>query len=199
MVATKRLLVVLLLGVFLSTGCMPPIHTLSPEFARRKPTSIAIMPVLNETVDLDAPKVISPMIYDYMLSKGYRIISPHEVSSLLAGKNIHEAGQVFTLTYHEMGQLLHADSLLFCTVTDWSSLYLLVYSSVSVETKFELIDATSGVRLWEAKYKASKRSAAGNRDSLADVLLNAALSPYEPQARRAVRRCLSTLPVGYYK
>ena len=178
---------------------MKPIHTLAPDFQQRKPRTVAIMPVLNETVDLDAPKVIAPMLYEAMQSKGYQLRSLQEVNALLAGKNIHEAGQMFTLTYQEMGDLLNADALLFCTVTDWSSLYLLIYSSVSVETKFELIDATSGVRLWEAKYKASKRCAAVDKDSFADVLLNAALSPYEPQAQKAVRRCLATLPGGPYK
>lgn len=181
-----------------STGCTPKIHTIVPDFEQNKPRSIAVMPLLNETNDLDAPKVMTPMVYNCMQTKGYEIRSPQEIKSLLAKKNIHEAGQVFSLTYPELGKLLGVDALLFCTVTDWSSVYLLVYSSVTVEAKFELIKADNGARLWEVKDKSSKIKIALDQKSFEETLTNAMFSPYEPRARIAIQKCLSTLPNGPY-
>ncbi len=191
------LIVLLLAGILGTIGCAP-IHTLTPDFEQRKPRSIAILPVLNETVDLDAPQVMLPMIHSAMLNKGYEVIGPEETKILLAKENIHEAGQMFSLTYAELGKLLGAKALLYCTVTDWSSLYLLVYSSVTVEAKFELIEAGSGKRLWEAKYKSSRRRVATDQESLQRTLFNAAFAPYEPRARVVIYRCLATLPNGPY-
>ncbi|MBI5787253.1 MAG: DUF799 family lipoprotein [Candidatus Schekmanbacteria bacterium] len=186
----------LILIIFPAVGCAPKLHTIVPDYEQRRPQTIALLLVLNETNDYDAPKAFEEIVYAHMQNRGYRIISPGEVRNLLAARNIHEAGEMFTLTSKELGELLNADALLYCTVLDWSSVYLVVYSSVSVEARFELVEAKTGTKLWETTRKSSLKRAGWDKESLERNIINAAFSSYEPRAHDVVRMALGTLPYG---
>lgn len=100
-------------SVFLFNGCLPKTpHTLVPDYQSRTPVSIAVLPVQNETVDMDAPKAFRPKIFNAIIDKGY--VSPPitEIDQILAQKDIKEAGQLGALTPQEIGTCLNVDALL---------------------------------------------------------------------------------------
>ena len=176
-------------------GCAPS-YTLVREFESRKPRTVALLPVLNNTNDLDAPKDMRPLIYKALIGRGYLVQSFDETDALLKSREIDEAGQIYTMTYRELGDLLKSDALLVTTVLDWSTVYLIAYSSVTVEADFKLIDAQSEETLWESEKKVSKRNLATDKDSALKTLEDAIKIPYSSLAEQVISYCFATLPYG---
>ena len=78
------------------------------------------------------------------------------IDEKLLEKEIREAGQINTLTPQELGKLLGVDAVLYTTVTEFSTTYLLAYASMTVGARFELRDAKTGEKLWESDHQVKR-------------------------------------------
>ncbi|MFA4910415.1 MAG: GNA1162 family protein [Desulfobacteria bacterium] len=195
----KRLKLILI-GVtliFISSGCVPGIrHTLVPDYQSKTPTSVAVLPVQNETVDMDAPQLFRPKLFNIIPYKGYLSPPITEIDSKLAEKDIREAGQLNSMTPQEIGKLLNVDAVLYSTVTEWSTTYLVAYASVKVGAKFKLVDSKTGEQLWESEHAVVERRVGLDRDELIKNVAFAALKRYDPYVQNVVNTAFSTLPNG---
>ena len=64
--------VVLFVLSALAWGCMgKALHNMHPQFKTHPPRSIAILPVLNETVNLKAAEMARPLLHEWLAKKGY--------------------------------------------------------------------------------------------------------------------------------
>jgi hypothetical protein len=145
---------------------------------------------------MDAPKAFRPKLFNAILDKGY--VSPPitSIDHILAQKDIKEAGQLGALTPQEIGTCLNVDALLYSTVTAWNTKYLVVYSSITVGARFQLIDAKTGEQLWESKREVSEKRFGANEDQMERNLAFAVLKRYEPYIHKVINSALSTLPNG---
>jgi hypothetical protein len=172
-------------------------YTLIKDFDSRKPHTVALLPVLNETNDLDAPEEMRPLIYEALNWRGYKVQEPAETDRLLRSRGIEEAGQIHEMSFQELGDLLQTEALLVCNVIDWSTVYLLAYSSITVEAEFRLIDVKTGQALWESREKASRRYVAIDKDSFVKTLEAAVKITYSSQAKLVIHKSFITLPYGF--
>ena len=181
----------------LSLGCGPRVfHTVAPDYVERMPSSIAVLPVKNETVDLDAPEVFRLKLFNKILSKGYRSPPVEEIDSKLERQDIKEAGQLDSMLPEEIGEYMNVDAVLYTTVTEWSTLYLVLYASIKVGARFEVIDTNTGEQLWESEHTVTQRKLAFDDDSVKETLTFALLKQYEPFVEKVVDIAFSTLPNG---
>lgn len=171
----------------------------------RAPSTAAALPILNETLDLDAPEIFRPYVHQALYGKGYSGPTPEEIDALLLTKDIREAGQVNSLTSAELGELLGVDAIVYSTVLDWSTTYLGVYASITVSARFEMVEAATGTRLWVDEDTQVERVVANvfNQRRLAEeaakVAAYAALRAYEPFAERVVMNSFQSLPHARYR
>lgn len=178
-------------------GCSAGPHAVpEPVFTTVKPNSIAVMPVMNETVDMKAPEVVRPVVYDKVIAWGYESPSISMIDGVLAGHNIHEAGEVNQFTADELGKMLNVDAILYTTITDWSTKWLAVYSSQTVGLSFVLKSTIDNQVLWEGHYTYTQRAIAGNERQMVGLAVEAAVSPYRPLVRRTVNIIFRKLPYG---
>ncbi len=195
-----RHIFILSIILFLPSSCAIKIpHSNVPDYQDKMPMSIAVLPVQNETTDMDAGGVFRPRLYSIILSKGYATPAVAGIDSLLAQKGIREAGQLGSMTPLEIGELLNVDALLYATVTEWSTTYLVVYSSVKVGARFQLIDARTGGQIWESEHEVAEKKFVLESDDMVDMVDNlsfAALQEYEPYVIRVINMTFSTLPNG---
>jgi hypothetical protein len=138
-----------------------------------------------------------PLIHKALIRRGYEVQPLAETDRLLKSREIEEAGQIYKMSFQELGKLLQTDALLICNVIDWSTVYLLAYSSVTVEAEFRLIDVKTGQTLWESRRKASKRHVATDKDSFMKTLEAAVKITYSSQAKKVIHKCFTTLPYGF--
>jgi hypothetical protein len=111
---------------------------------------IAVLPFDNESVDFDATPIFRHAIHNYLKCGKYRMIPLEHVDKILAEQGIKQGGEVRMFTPEELGNLLMANYVLYGTVTEFNTKYLVAYSSINVEGRFELYDTQRGEKVWEA-------------------------------------------------
>ncbi len=195
---TSRILISLFV---LSVSCVPLSCRPKPTFLienylEQRPARIAVLPVFNETVDLDGPPVFREIIQRILLEKGYRCPSVEEVDKVLAREDILEAGQVKILLPREIGEILQVDGILYSTVTTWNTRYFVYYASISVGGRFELVGAANGEKLWETEHKVTARKIPENDSpqELAEILAWASLQGYRPYVEAMIKEVFEKLP-----
>jgi hypothetical protein len=187
----------LLMGIALGLGCAGGAqHSAAPDYKDRAPRSIAVLPILNETVSLKAPEMFRPILLNKVSQKGYETPALAFIDGRLREKEIREAGQVNTLTPQELGNLLGVDALLYAYVTEFSTTYLLAYASITVGARFELKDAKTGEKLWESAHQVKESKLGLDQKSLGDTVQFAAGQSYAPYAQKVVDESFQTLPNG---
>jgi hypothetical protein len=169
----------------------------------RYPQRIAILPVYNETIDIDAPHLFYAILTRELAQKDYYIVPPTIALEMLSEeKNVREAGQMNAYSIREIGDLLHADAILLVTLTDWSAKYLAVLSTVTVSARFRLVDVKSGALLWETTATRAKGSGArtdGLLAAAASALSNAIFTQYVTLAEEVIDTAFSRLPDGPFR
>lgn len=111
---------------------------------------IAVLPFDNESVDFDATPIFRHAIHNYLKFSEYRMIPLEHVDKALAEQGVRQGGEVHMFTPKELGELLGANYVLYGTVTEFNTKYIVVYSSINVEGRFELYDTKRGEKVWEA-------------------------------------------------
>ena len=137
-----------------------------------------------------------------MAQRGYYVISPELTLQLFRANKLNDPGQINNLPTAKFNEVFGVDAVLKTKVTDWSSKYVVVSSSVNVGFDMTLVDTKSGTVLWSYSRVLSQTPNNGNNNSILGALINAALTaattPYEPIASDNARFMLSTIPQGPY-
>ncbi len=178
-------------------GCAgKPHYSLVTDYTAKPPRSIAVLPAQNETVNLKAPEEFRPLVHSKISVKGYETPGIAEIDRKLQGKGIHEGGQIHSLTPQELGKLLGVDAVLYTTITELSTTYLLAYASIKVGARFELKDAKTGEKLWESEHRVTESKVGLDKKAMEESAKFAALQAYAPYNKKVTDACFATLPDG---
>jgi hypothetical protein len=187
----------LLTGIALCVGCAAGTpHTVVPDYKDRAPRSVAVLPVLNETVSLKAPEIFRPLLLNKLSMKGYETPSLSVIDGRLREKDIREAGQVNTLTPQELGKLLGVDALLYAYVTEFNTTYIVAYASMTVGARFELKDTKTGEKLWDSDHQVKETKFGLDTKTVSETVQFAAGQSYAPFAQKVIDESFNTLPNG---
>jgi hypothetical protein len=187
----------LLMGMALCLGCAAGApNTVTPDYKDRAPRSVAVLPVLNETVSLKAPQIFRPLLLNKLSMKGYETPSLSAIDGRLGEKDIREAGQVNSMTPQELGKLLGVDALLYAYVTEFNTTYLVAYASMTVGARFELKDTKTGEKLWDSEHQVKESKFGLDSKAVSDAAQFAAGQSYAPYAQKVIDVSFNTLPNG---
>jgi hypothetical protein len=139
----KRLFLVPLF--LLLTACATPLSDVAQDFKSHKPTRIAVLPVKNETADMDAPIVFRILAQAELADKGYALVTFSQIDEALREKGIEEAGQIEALTSQEIGESVGADGLLYVNVLSYGRQ---AGVHLKMEGSFTLVDSRTGQKIW---------------------------------------------------
>jgi len=171
-------------------------------FYAHEPRSIIVVPVVNESPEVNAPAVFITTITVPLAERGYYVFPVYLTELLLRDLGLPEAGLVHQLPSQRFFDLFGADAVLFITIKDWSTKYLILASSVVVEMKYVLKDTRTGTVLWQSKQQVARSSGGSNPIAMVvSAALNALFTDYLPLARQAniqVFRPPDGLPAGRY-
>ena len=149
--SAKRLLIWVPVLLLLS-ACAKPLTDVAPDFKSLRPTRVAVLPVRNETADMDAPIVFRILARAELADKGYALVDFAQIDAALREKGIEEAGQIESLTPQEIGECVGADGLLYVTVLGYGRQ---VGVHLKVEGTFTLVEAKTGQKLWFSELSVS--------------------------------------------
>ena len=136
----------------LLTACAAPLTEVAQDFKSLRPTRIAVLPVKNETADMDAPIVFRILAQAELADKGYALVDFSQIDQALREKGIEEAGQIEALTPQEIGESVGADGLLYTTVSSYGRQAAV---HLKLDGNFTLVDSKTGQKLWFSELSVS--------------------------------------------
>ncbi|MDH5545417.1 MAG: DUF799 domain-containing protein [Gammaproteobacteria bacterium] len=194
----------ILLLIFFSvvaSGCVG----LHPEFVHDSlntapPRVIAVLPPENLTSNTEVEEKLYPIISTRLAERGFYVISPEMVREIFNANKLEEAAMINQLDPKKFNEIFGADAIIKTRVTEWSSKYIVLSSTVNVGLDMELYDAQTGNLLWKMHRLLSKAPNSNNNGGLVGALINAAIHaavvPYEPIADENTTTMYSTIPNG---
>lgn len=197
--------------VVLLTGCAT---TKKPfdwsAFEQANPKSILILPVLNNTVDVDAPLFALSTLSLPLGEKGYYAFPINTVKTTLEQEGLYEGETIKMLGTPRLASMFGADSVLYVEINKWDAEYAILSTTVTVSIDY-LLEDSQGTPIWSEsvsmKYNPQQSNSSGN--SLVDLVaaavtagLTRAAPNYIPLMHQANNQAFVTghraLPPGPY-
>jgi hypothetical protein len=170
------------------------------------PRSILVVPVVNKTVEVNAADYFLSTVSVPLAERGYYVFPVNAVKRMLEDDGLSDAALVHGTDPTRLCGLFGADAVLFVTIEQWTSKFVLLSTQVTVEFEYVLKDGHTGEELWkerQAGVYASDSGGGGLAGAIAAAILTKASPNYMPLARQANERALGYpgpgLPAGPYR
>lgn len=202
----------LILGILvmpLLSACGPKMSTKLAEFPlmyEERPSSILILPPMNESTAADSKEYYSTTIQEPLAFTGYYTFPYPITSEILKMEGIYDTELLANLPLSKFKEYFGADAVLFTTIKKWDLSYMVLASTLTVSIDCKLKSTTSNQILW--KYTGTvvvDLSGGHTGGGLAGLIVKAivtavqsAMADYVPYARQANYRALSSMPYGKY-
>jgi hypothetical protein len=166
------------------------------------PGVVFVAPIQNETPDLDAPALVRPLLVRAVAGRGYFTLPVGAVDALLAREHLADAGRFAQVAPGDVGPAIGAEGILYATVKDWSSKYVVLTSTVTVTLEAVLVTTAGAHKVWSEAISVSEtpqshgNGGGGLLGALVGAAANAAFTSYRPLAEECVRRLAGGLPPG---
>ena len=200
-----RLLPVAALAALLA-GCIPQV--VPPDYSKllaAAPRSILVVPVVNNTVEVDASSYFLSTIPVPVAERGYYVFPVNLVKRVLEDDGLSDASLVHAADPMRLCALFGADAVLYVTIQRWEAKYVVLATTDSVGFTYVLKDGKTGDTLWReervAAYSSDPGSGQGGAASLIAAIVSAAVtkaSPnYMPLARQANEQAMGAGGDGF--
>ncbi|MBI2899445.1 MAG: DUF799 family lipoprotein [Planctomycetes bacterium] len=164
----------------LLAGC-----SFAPQYLNRDIHLVAVIPTFNDTTDLDAPKVVWPLVEDAVGGRGYRSVPRSTIQDFYAKNRFGIADEIRMYRWDQLAKEWNCDALLYSKVEEYGRPLLL---DAVVKVRLELVDGRTGETVWTGEGRAN----AGEED---DSLLGGITASLPHLAHRACARAAAGLPL----
>lgn len=159
------------------------------QFRNQDPRSILVVPVVNNTVNTDAPDYFLSTISFPIAERGYYVFPVNLVKSVMEEEGLSDANMVHSADPKRLGQLYGADSILYISINHWETTYAVLVATTTVSFEYVLKSGKTGEELWREDSTISYTPQSNSNSGLLGLLITAALQKaapnYLPLARQA--------------
>jgi hypothetical protein len=199
----------LLGSVLMLTACVgAPKRYDYAQFRTEGPRSILVVPVINKSVDVNAPDYFLATIATPLAERGYYVFPVNMVKSVLSDDGLSDANLVHSGDPRRLGELFGADAVMYISIERWDAKYVVLSTTVTVELNYTIKSAHTGQVLWSNHQQVVYQPQA-NSGGLAGLLANAIVAAiakaapnYMPLAHQANNGAINFkgtgLPAGPY-
>lgn len=162
--------------LLLLPGCVTQQNRDYTKFFEHHPRSILIVPPANKTTAVDAPVVFLTTVSEAFAERGYYVFPVFLVQDILNDLGATDEGAIAAIPPDRFNEVFGTDSILYVTITDWTTSYIVLSSQIIVGAEYRLVDATSGEVLWAHKERIVHGSnVGGGGGGLVGALVTAAV------------------------
>lgn len=138
----------LLWGAILLAGCALP-HPRLPYDSNNPLKHVAVLPMRNDTNDVDGPNIMRQKMVEALESRSYVIKDLKETDQILRDQmGINLGGQLDLTTAQKLGEALGVEGVLYGTLVDFDETTTGVISVKKVRGKFRLVNTATGQAMW---------------------------------------------------
>jgi len=200
----------LALLVSLLTGCVvQPTKRDQSAFLATAPRSILVVPIVNKSLDVDAPNYVLTTLPVPITDKGYYVFPVNTTKYILEQEGYYESEKVHEQPASVLAKLFDADAVLYVTIHRWDAQYALITTTVTVEFEYKMV-GRDGTEIWQERKKMQYQPQNNNSGHplavLIGALINAAMTRvapnYMPLAKMANQQVfvldVNSIPDGPY-
>lgn len=180
-------------------------------FRSESPRSILVLPVVNNTVNLDAPNYFLSTVAFPLAERGYYVFPINLVKSVMEEEGLSDANLVHSADPTRLGELYGADSILYISIENWETTYAVLSSTTTVGFTYIMKSGKTGEEIWRESSTViytpqADSNSGGLAGALVSMIVTAAVQKaapnYMPLARQANGMAVYTvgqgLPAGPY-
>ena len=205
----KKLYLSFMLLVLLLAGCQPTItkEEFAPNMYKKHPVSILVLPPINKSTAAEAKEYYLTTVTEPLAEAGYYVYPVEMVSEILKEEGLFDTETMKNVPMSKFKEFFGADAVLFVTIKEWNTSYLITSGSVTVKLSCELKSTLNGETLWFYDDKVTVNTTAGNNSGggLAGLLIQVvataiqtATQDYVPIARQVNQNIMLAMPAGKY-
>ncbi len=135
--------------VFLTSSCATAPKKDYDNFYTAAPRSILVVPVVNQSINVEAPDYFLSTISAPIAEQGYYVFPVNMIKRVLEDNGISDADLVHNSPVEKLASLFGADAVLYVKIKRWDAQYLILSTTVTVELEYEIKDGKTGVLLWQ--------------------------------------------------
>ena len=160
----------------LVTGCATPPSYDYTAFQRNRPTSIVILPPVNDSTSVEAGySLMSTMTYP-LAESGYYVLPVALVDETFKQNGLSNAADIESVSPKKLREIFGADAALYTHVKQYGTSYQLINSVTTVTAEAKLVDLRTGDLLWEGKGTAAYNPGAGGSGDPLVILVSAVVN-----------------------
>ena len=179
-----QLNIVACLALLVLAGCT----TVKPydytNFRAHPPRSILVLPPLNESTAVEGTYGYLSTVTQPIAERGYYVFPVEVVDQYLKQNGMPTAGEMHQVPLNKVVDIIGADAVLFVTLKQYGSKYVVLNSVTTVQVEAKLVDTRSGTLLWEGTGLAEQRGG-GSGNLLADLITAAVTQAINSKTDRA--------------
>ncbi len=136
-----------------SIGCAAQRHIIPRYYDASNPVRhVALMPMKNDTTDVDGPNVVRKKMAAMLEERAYLVKNVKETDQLLRDlMGINLGGQLDMTTAQKIGEVLGVEGVLYGNLMDFDETTTGVYNARKVRATFKLVNTVTGQTTWTGK------------------------------------------------
>ncbi|MGV8864185.1 MAG: DUF799 domain-containing protein [Pseudomonas sp.] len=157
-------------------GCAPQKTIDYSAFKQSRPSSIVVLPPLNESPDVKATYSMLSQITYPLAEAGYYVMPVALVDETFRQNGLTTPNDIHQVAPAKLREIFGADAALYISVIKYGTSYIVISSQTVVTATAKLVDLKTGTTLWTGTATAS--SDEGNNNSgggLVGMLITAAV------------------------
>lgn len=179
----------------------------APKMYTERPLSIVVLPPINNSTAADAKEYYMTTVAEPLTNAGYYVYSTEIVDDILQQEGLYDTETILDAPLEKFKEYFGADAVLFMTIDEWDTQYLLTSGSVKVKVKSELKSTSSGETIWfyDDRISVNTSGSSGGAGGLLGLITQAvttaistAATDYVPIARNVSKNIFLALPDGKY-
>ena len=199
----KFFLLLLTAVVLVSCSSVKTMGEQYPAMYEEKPTTIAIMPPINQTTHAEAKDYFYTTMYLPLCEKGYYVYSPYLTMEMFQQESAYDAENFLEADLSVFRNVLGADAAMFTIIKDWKRNN--IGGKLTVDVEYILRSTKTGQTLYtregNIKVDTSVNDGSGGFGALVGMMataINTATTDKVIAGRKCNAFVLSDLPSGKY-
>lgn len=144
----------LLLMAGLLAGCATKAPKDYTEFRKSRPHSILVLPPINESTDIKGSYSVLTTTTRPLAELGYYVFPVALVDQFMKENGLTVPAEMHQAPLAKLRDVFGADAVLYVTVEKYGTKYQVIMTNTIVTARAKLVDARTGIVLWESRAEA---------------------------------------------
>lgn len=171
MIRRYTLLCATLVAALVATGCATAPGYDYSAYRADPPRSILVLPPINNTVEVGAPYVYLSTVTRPLAEAGYYVYPVAVIDAFMKENGLPDPTEMQSVPLHKIDEIIGPDAVLYTTIEQWGQKYHVLSSNTTIEVSARLVDADTGILLWDGSAQAIEGSNSGQGGLLAALIV----------------------------